>query len=125
MQGDTDSVLSGGDEFITYSFNTWASYLSDGFTEFIEVEVDDAVYIESVIIGEVRGQFAVVGLKAWDDSAHQWQSLYSGTTNSTASAVYAANGQYHNFTPCILTTTFNSSIITIELEDLTSPCGNY
>lgn len=37
MTGATDSVQTGGDDLITYSFNTWASYLSDGFTEFIEV----------------------------------------------------------------------------------------
>ena len=37
MTSSTDSLQTGGDDVISYSFNTWASYLSHGFTEFIEV----------------------------------------------------------------------------------------
>lgn len=37
LLGDYSGIQSGGDSYITFSHNTWASYLSYGFTEFIEV----------------------------------------------------------------------------------------
>ena len=35
--GDSNALQSGGDSFLSFSHNTWASFVSDGYTEFIEV----------------------------------------------------------------------------------------
>ena len=42
---------TGADALIGYDFNTWAAYLKHGFTEFIEVDFDEAVYAKAVEIG--------------------------------------------------------------------------
>lgn len=37
FSGGTAGIQSGGDEYISFSHDTWASYLSDGYTEYVEV----------------------------------------------------------------------------------------
>ena len=37
LQGTTEGIQSGGDGLISFSHDTWASYLSEGYTEYIEV----------------------------------------------------------------------------------------
>ena len=36
LLGDVKEVQSGGDEWMSFSHNTWASFLSDGYTEYVE-----------------------------------------------------------------------------------------
>jgi hypothetical protein len=35
--GDTVGMQTGGDSWISFAHNTWASFLNDGYTEYIEV----------------------------------------------------------------------------------------
>jgi hypothetical protein len=47
LLGETNAVQSGGDSLITFSHNSWASYLRDGYTEFIEASQCAAAEVES------------------------------------------------------------------------------
>ena len=116
LQGTTVGEQSGGDAFISYSFDTWSSYLSDGYTEFIEAEVETPVFVQSVEIGENRGMFSVVRIKAWDSRTSRWQSLYAGEADVDQWAHYSTTRQYHKFVPSICQTTFASSVIRLELD---------
>jgi hypothetical protein len=118
MLGDTDGLQSGGDEFITFSHNTWASYINEGFTDFIEVEVDTAVYVQSVEIGENLGTHSIVKVKAWDSTTGFWQTLYSGEADPGGqSAVYKETNRARKFVPSpFCQTTFKSSAIRIEMD---------
>ena len=42
--GDTRGIQTGGDDVLSFAHDTWASYLSEGFTEFIEVWCDIYVF---------------------------------------------------------------------------------
>ena len=115
--GDTDELQSGGDEFITFSHNTWASYIDQGFTEFIEVEIETPVYLQSVEIGENCGTHSIVKVKAWDSSTGLWQTLHSGKADSDLSADFKEMGQVRKFVPSpFCQTTFKASIIRIEMD---------
>lgn len=50
------------------SFGPWDSrgtWISEGYSEFIELDFDDEVYLRKLIIGMPRGMGSVVGVKAW------------------------------------------------------------
>ena len=116
LNGDTAGVKVGGDEFIRFAHDTWASYLSEGFTEYIEVEFDLPVYIQSIELGENRGLFSIVSVKAWDNNTRLWQTLYSGEADPVQFEFYKDTNQYHKFAPSICQSSFASAIIRIELD---------
>lgn len=119
LQGTTAGLQSGGDEWISYSHDTWASYVSEGFTEYIEVEIENAVYVQSITIGENRGMWAVVRIKAWDSSTSRWQTLYQGDADSGAWQIAKDTNRYNHFEPSICQTTFSTSVIRIEMNTYT------
>ena len=83
------------------------------------MEIDTAVYIQSIEIGENRGPWSVVNIKAWDSSTNRWQSLYSGGVDTAAYELYKATNQYSRFAPPLCQTTFLCSAIRIELDTFT------
>ena len=120
LRGDTAGVLTGGDDLISYSHDTWQSYLSDGYTEYIEVEVPEPVYLQSITIGENRGMFSIVKIKAFDAVSSLWQILWEGDADPDSWAWFKDTNQYHQFTPSPLCeTTFATSVIRIEMDTYT------
>ena len=90
--------------------------MREGYTEFIEIEVGTATYIQSIEIGQNRGGWSVVRVKAWDSKTSRWQILFDGDADPDQFDWYKATNQYHKFVPMICQTTFLSSIVRIELD---------
>ena len=124
MQGDTVGEQHGGDAYISYAYDTWASYTHHGYTEFIELGFNQSVYIQSVEVGENCGSFSVTSVKAWDDTTGRWQTLYTGEADSESGKTYKQTNQYHKFTPMVCQTTFMSSVIRLELNTFSSVAWN-
>ena len=116
LQGMTNAVASGGDEYISFSHNTWASYLAYGYTEFIEVGYDQAVYVQSVETGECRGMGSIVNVKAWDDAVEGWQTLFSGEADIEVYEQCKKTNTYYVFEPTICQTTFATSRLRLEMD---------
>ena len=81
-----------------------------------QVEIEIPVYVQSVQVGEPRGMFSVVGIKAWDSRTSRWQTLYAGEADAEQWEYYVQTKQYNHFAPSICETTFTSSIIRVELN---------
>jgi hypothetical protein len=83
----------------------------------MQVEIDTAVHVQSLEIGENRGSWSIVGIKAWDTSTNLWQTLYKGEADVDRYEFYKATYQYNKFVPSpFCETTFKTSIIRIELD---------
>ena len=81
-----------------------------------QVEIETAVYIQSIEVGENRGSWSIVGIKAWDRKSGLWQTLYKGVANTVRYEHFKATYQYNKLSPSPLCeTTFKSSTIRIEL----------
>ena len=115
-QGDTVGLQSGSDAWLSYSHDTWASFVNDGYTEYIEVEIETAVFVQSIEIGENRGMWSIVKIKAWDSDTSHWQPLWSGEADVGQWEWYKNSKQYNKFMPAICQTSFASSIIRIEMD---------
>ena len=100
----------------SYSHDTWASFVNDGYTEYIEVEIETAVFVQSIEIGENRGMWSIVKIKAWDSDTSHWQQLWSGEADVDQWEWYKNSKQYNKFMPAICQTSFASSIIRIEMD---------
>ena len=83
---------------------------------YTQVEIETPVFLQSVEIGENRGMWSVVGVKAWDSSTSLWQTVYSGQADPDQFAWYQKTEQYNKFAPLICQTTFATSIVRIELD---------
>lgn len=80
-----------------------------------QVEIERAVFIQSIEIGENCGPFSIVSVKALDISTGLWQTLYAGEADSDKADLYKTTNQYNRFTPSPLCqTTFAASTIRIE-----------
>ena len=90
--------------------------MREGFTEYIEVEIETAVYVQSITVGENRGSWSVVKIKAWDSSTSRWQTLYGGDADPVAWQLYKDTSQYNHFEPSLCQTTFAASAIRIEMD---------
>lgn len=116
-QGTTAGLQSGGGDWIAYSHDTWASYLSEGYAEYIEVEIGTTVHAQSITIGENRGMWSIVKIKAWDSSTSRWQTLYAGDADPDEWKLYRATNRYNHFEPSsICQTTFTTSVVRIEMD---------
>ena len=93
--------------------------MSEGYTEYIEVEIETAVYVQSITIGENRGMWAVVKIKAWDSSTSRWQTLYEGDADPDEWQIAKDTNRYNHFEPSICQTTFTTSVIRIEMDTYT------
>ena len=85
----------------------------------VQVEIETPVFLQSVEIGENRGMWSVVRVKAWDSSTSRWQTVHEGEADPDQFAWYQKTEQYNKFTPSICQTTFAASIIRIELDTYT------
>ena len=82
-----------------------------------QVEIVTPVYIQSIEIGENRGPFSVVGIKAWDSESNLWQTLYKGEADAEEYEFYKATHQYNKFKPSpFCQTTFKAALLRIELD---------
>mmetsp|Transcript_29228 Transcript_29228/g.97022 ORF Transcript_29228/g.97022 Transcript_29228/m.97022 type:complete len:923 (+) Transcript_29228:92-2860(+) len=68
---------AGGDDFLSYDFNPTSNFLQTGWSEFIELEFEVAVYVQSVVVGEVVGMGAIVSLKMWNNATDSWYTMWS------------------------------------------------
>ena len=85
-----------------------------------QIEIDSAVYIQSIEIGENRGPWSVVAIKAWDSGSGLWQTLYKGTADKERYKLSKTTYQYNKFIPSpFCETTFKTSVIRIELDTYT------
>ena len=83
------------------------------------MEIETPVFVQSVEIGENRGMFSVVRIKAWDVSTSLWQTVFSGEADPGQFAWYQKTEQYNTFAPSICQTTFATSVIRIEMDTYT------
>lgn len=74
------------------------------------------MFIQSVEIGENRGMFSTVGVKALDVSTGEWQTIYSGEANEDQWSWMKSTQQYNKFKPPICQPAFASSVVRIELD---------
>ena len=116
LQGTDAGIVSNGDEYISYAFDTWASYLADGYTEFIELGFDTPVYAQSVEVGENRGMGSIVHAKAFDNVTNRWATLYTGDADIEVYEYCGLTNQYHVFAPSICETTFATSRLRLEMD---------
>ena len=89
----------GGDEDLSFAFDGAKSLEANGYSEFFEVDFDEAVYVTRVEIGENRGPGAIVNIRAWDNRTETFGLIWAGTADPDTDAVYQATGQYHVFVP--------------------------
>ena len=57
-----------------------AHYEEEGYTEFITIQFEEAVYIKDIEIGEPRGP-SVVAIEAYDYATKTWMVMWSGATD--------------------------------------------
>ena len=94
----------------------WAAvYLAHGFTEFIEIDFETAVLLQSVEIGENRGTHSIVAIRAWDNSTGMWQELHARQADPESSDYYELTNQYHVAVPNMCETSFPTSRLRIEM----------
>ncbi|KAH8043885.1 hypothetical protein JL722_14965 [Aureococcus anophagefferens] len=80
--GDSDraycpSTLQGG-----------TGYAASGYTEFIEIEIDEAVYVTRLEIGENRGMGSITSLKAWDAVSETYSVLWADDADARIEAEF-------------------------------------
>lgn len=105
------------------TFGPWDSrgnWEAEGYSEFIELDFDTEVFVSNVIVGMPRGMGSVVGIKAWDNHTHAWQSMYEGEADPDFERYMQLTRQYHDFEPSPLCTTlFKTRRVRIELDTIT------
>ena len=89
--------MTGGDDLLTFDWDPDEAYDASGYTEFIEIGVDEKVYATAVEIGENRGMGAVVAVKAWDDATQSWGTLWSGDGDPRVEVSHRVRKQYRVF----------------------------
>ena len=80
------------------------------------MELKTGVHVQAIEIGENRGAFSVVSIKAWDSSVGLWQALFTGKADTEQWEYYTRTRQYNKFAPSICQTTFATSVLRIELD---------
>ena len=123
---ETADTLSGGGAFgpqYQYGPRTQATTYTGQFpyTEWIEVSVDEPVYIFRVILGISRGAGGVVGIRAKDPSAaagsaEEWVRLYEALPLLDVTARQRSTGAYEKWAPNICRLQFKSDTIRIEVD---------
>ena len=133
LQGTGDYTQTGFDQYpansgvlcdkvycMEFSFNTWASYLADGYTEYIEVEYNTSVYVQSITVGQNRGMGSIVSVKAYDEVEDKWQKIYSGEADVELEAFCALTNQYAYFEPSDLCQpAFSTNLLRFEMDTYT------
>ena len=79
---------SGGDGIIRYGpWDSRQTWLDEGYSEFIELEFETAVYATSVTVGTCRGPHSIVSIKAKAEGATDaWHPVWAGAPDPAKEA---------------------------------------
>ena len=92
------------------------------FTEFIEVGVDNPVYLLSIEVGMPRGMGAVVSIRVRPTGSSEWLSIYEGDAFVASSQQHARARRYMRWAPPVCRPQRRISEVRLEL-DTTSETG--
>ena len=118
-----DGGLSeGGDDRISFSYNPTELYAQFGYTEYIEVNFTESVYVNAIDVGENRGMGATehIKIKFGDD----WVSVYDGVADNTIQEFHSRVSQYRTFSPSVCQFTFKTNEVRLELDTKAVPDWN-
>lgn len=129
--GDWDgTVVSGADThvqtvhganlLVNFVHNPSLSYAQHGYTEFIELRFQQAVYPRHVFIGENHGMCSVVSIKAQLSTRPGMLTLWSGPAEPGCQAYYAMRRLYRTFSPSICQHARLVDTLRIELDTRTA-----
>ena len=94
------------------------------YTEYIEVAVEDPVYIFGLVFGLPRGAGAIVGIRA--KNGGEWVRMYEGKPLISMNRDQKDNGgQYWRWSPPICRTHFKTDTIRIEMDTVAIADWNY
>ncbi|KAL1519160.1 hypothetical protein AB1Y20_003420 [Prymnesium parvum] len=108
------NAIAYGEEY-AFTHNQFVPYNSESrFTEFVEAQIEQPVYVIAVEIGSPRGMGAVtrVQMKRGDE----WVSLYQGNPLVAVNRESVIAKQYWRWSPLICRTHFKTREIRIELD---------
>jgi len=116
--GDTN--MSGGGEFgaqYIFDHNQAIGYTTSvpKYTEFIEVAIEQPVFVSLLELGSPRGMGMVVSIKAYNPTAG-WTTLYSSSALTTEAAQYTAASRYWSWQPDLCRAHFNVTDLRIEID---------
>ena len=94
-----------------------------GYTEYLELEYDEAVYVSELVIGENRGMGAVKNILA-KDFLGNWMTLYTGIVDGTIQALYDKFAQYRLFRPSLCGSPFLTNHLRFEMDTRSVPDWN-
>lgn len=115
-------VFPGGGAFgpqYAFTLNQAETYVGEyPYSEFIEVEVDEPVFVFRIIVGMPNGAGAIVGIKL-KDPAGQWVSVYQGRPLIELDTAQKQSKSYVTWTPPGLCRThFKSKHLRLELDTI-------
>ena len=112
--------MSGGGEFgaqYVFDHNQAVGYTTSvpKYTEFIEVAIEQPVFVSLVELGSPRGMGMVVSIKAYNPTTG-WTTLYSSSALTTEAAQYTSASRYWSWQPDLCRAHFNVTDLRIEID---------
>jgi len=111
-------TMAGGGAFgkqYAYSHNQAEHYLTEGYTEYIELRIPEPMYVVMVEFGASRGMGAIVGVKAKTPGG-EWVELYKGRALISEWNEYKSTGSYWKWAPAICRTHFLATDFRVEVD---------
>ena len=118
-----DQVMRGGGFFgpeYAYVHNQKGTYESGEtqypYTEWIELAIDEPVYIFRIVIGMPRGPGAIVAIRALDPASGGWVALYEAKPLLDVFRDKKSAKEYWRWAPQVCRTDFKADTLRIEMD---------
>lgn len=122
---DGDGGLANGTTKEGYKFrnNPDTDFSLFGYTEYLELQYNQSVYVSEMLIGENWGMGAVKNILA-KDFLGNWMTLYTAIVDGTIEALFDKFAQYRFFRPTLCGTPFLTKNIRFEMDTRSVPGWN-
>jgi serine/threonine protein kinase len=109
---------------LSFAHDPERSFELYGYTEYVEIGIDEPVFVSEIVIGENRGQGAVKNILAKDPYGG-WMTLYASLhVDTSVQTLFSEFSQYRYNVPEICITPFKTDHLRFELDTKTIPDWN-
>jgi hypothetical protein len=119
MNGE-GGMANGGGQGLTFKNSPDFDFANYGYTEYLELQFDEGVYVSELLIGENRGMGAIKNILAMDPYGH-WMTVYTTVVTSAVQLLFDKFKQYRLFRPSVCGTPFLTNHLRFEMDTRTVP----